>query len=69
MRIKTSMKEFDFIGFNRRLQECNQKQNENFANTLENWAKQKMQEIEKRKVEALKNKLTERMEEIKCSKF
>ena len=41
------MKEFDFIGFNRRLQECNQKQNENFANTLENLAKQKTQEIEK----------------------
>ena len=43
------MKGFDFIGVNRRLQECNQKQNENFTNTLENWAKQKMQEIEKRK--------------------
>lgn len=43
------MIEFDFIGFNAKLQECNQKQNENFANTLKNWAKQEMQEIEKHK--------------------
>lgn len=43
------MKEFDFIGFNTRLQECNKKQNENFANTLENWANREMQKMKKHK--------------------
>ena len=43
------MIEFDFIGFNAKLQECNQKQNENFANALKNWANREMQKIKKNK--------------------
>ena len=40
-----------------------------YEDTAVSARKNDLQEIEKRKVEALKNKLTERMEGIKCSKF
>lgn len=40
-----------------------------YEDTAVSARKNDLKEIEKRKVEALKNKLTERMEEIKCSKF